>query len=79
MSDAAWILLLDCVALVAAVCSTRRTLRTGMIRDKWGRTYPRDANPKRYWLNVYSGYVVIVICVIVLLWIVLTPGWWTSR
>src|SRR5262245_19322349 len=48
-------------------------LRTGRARGRYG-TIIREKEPRRFWRNVYSAYVVLLLCACVILWASISPA-----
>jgi succinate dehydrogenase/fumarate reductase cytochrome b subunit len=48
-------------------------LRTGRIRTRTG-TVTRNGQPRRFWLNVYISYVVLLLCAGAILWALISPA-----
>jgi hypothetical protein len=71
------LLLIAFILLVMVVRDLRRTLRTGVARGSWG-SFTRKRNPKKFVRYVYASYAMIAFCIVVFLWVILTPGWWTA-
>jgi hypothetical protein len=48
-------------------------LRTGRTRSRVG-TVTRKGQPRRFWVYVYSAYVVLLLCAAAILWALISPS-----
>jgi hypothetical protein len=66
------IILLDLLLSALVSADLVRTLRTGRARGRGG-PITRQKRPERYWRYVYASCVILVLCVVVLLWAIISP------
>jgi hypothetical protein len=52
-----------------------RTLQTGRARGRWG-TITRLHRPEKFWRYVYASCAGLAVCVVVLIWIIVSPESW---
>jgi hypothetical protein len=71
--------MLTVIILLAAALAATQIIqlvgahRTGRVRERGG-TMTLKGQPHRFWRSAYSAYVVLLLCVVAIVWALISPN-----